>query len=266
MAQALIGTMPDPVPALLRPAATQLADQAGAAEAALTARRRESVPVDHSDENALATMASAMWTMLRDLLRAWSTFDRDELTVIRTGLRGKSAALLDAGRSKAHSAHALLTRLFGLEGLAFTQRSYPEQAQAMASILRLIDEDGLAPAIEEIAGPELLAGLRRCQSLYEAMVQRKLARNRARSINLAHLRTSLRRAIARYVSTMLALVDDDDPVVVAEIRAALRPVDVFRLRQARLRARATVERDEAASSDEGVEAARAAAGAHIATR
>lgn len=218
----------------------------------MTIRHRESVPVDLSDEFGLDVITDVMWGAFRDWLRSWSAFERVEFALITDGARPKTAKILAAGQDKARRARELHDQLFGTDGLAFTQRSYPEQAQSMASLLRLIDEDELGPSIEELVGPEILVALRRCQTLYEAMVDARMTRDDASSVDLSALRVSLIRAIARYTSAVISLVDEDDPDSLEMVRHALRPIEVTRARQARARTRASVQEEELAL-DEGVE-------------
>lgn len=219
----------------------------------MTVRHRESVPVDLSDEVGLDVITDVMWGAFRDWLRNWSVFERVEFALIVDGARTKTAKHLAAAQDKARRARELHDQLFGVDGLAFTRRPYPEQAQGMASLLRLIDEDELGPSIEELVGPEVLVALRRCQTLYEAMVDERMTRDDSRSVDLSALRLSLIRAIARYTSATISLVDEDDPDSLDMVRGALRPIEVLRARQTRARARVSVEEDEPLL-DEGAEA------------
>lgn len=250
LASALVRAIPEPVPAPLERAAQRLRDRVRDAEDAMTTRQRELVPVDYSHEAALDTITDALWAMLRDRLKSWGAFARDELSLVREGLRGKKAATLRAAQDKAARAEDLHVRLFGAEGLAFVQWPYPEQAQRMASLLRLIDEDDLHGDIEQLAGPAVLVALRRCQELYEAMVEQRVRREHPPSTDLGQHRRSLQRAITRYASAALTLVDDDEPASQQQVRDALRPIETFRARQARVRARASTEKNAPTADDD----------------
>ena len=90
-----------------------------------------------------------------------------------------------------------LSQLFGTEGLSFTKTQFPEQAQAMASILRVIDKDELEAEIDELCGSESLILLRACQPRYEAMVEARLTRDARKSADLGKVRGAVMRGAHR---------------------------------------------------------------------
>jgi hypothetical protein len=204
-------------------------------EATLTTRRRESIPADHAIEITLDGAADALWTTLRNGLDHWSVFEHPGLVGMLQahGRRSSTAVALAQARKKAERARELSGRLFGADGLAFLRLPYPEQALSMASILRLIEEDGLAPSIDALAGPEVMVALVACQVQYEAMVKTRMSRVGRKSAHLGQLRGKLQRAIARYTNAVLTLLDEDEPESLDVVLTALQPVEVLRARVSR---------------------------------
>ncbi|MCX4241867.1 hypothetical protein [Paraliomyxa miuraensis] len=200
------------------------------AEEALTMRRRESVPVDLSYELALDACTDALWAAVRNGLEAKASFAHASLPVVlaKHGKRRAVAIAVREGQEQATRARALAIRLFGSEGLTFTQKTYAEQAESTAEILRLIDQDGLADELDALLGPQLLVALRACQVEYEAMVEDRMSRDDRKSADLARLRGKLQRAISRHCSAVLTLLDEDEPETLTQVLAALRPLEVHR--------------------------------------
>lgn len=201
----------------------------------LTARRRESAPVDHSIEGLLDALADSLWSTFRTRLDGWSVFEHRGMTSLLQahGKRSSTAVALARARDKAERARAMSSRLFGAEGLAFIRLPYPAQACSMASILRLIEEDGLAPAIDELAGPELMVALVACQAQYEEMVKARMSRADRKSGHFGLLVGKLRRLLARYVNAVLTLLDEDEPETLDLVLAALQPIEFHRAQLSR---------------------------------
>jgi len=238
------------------------------AEDGLTVRRRESAPTDSSDDLALDGCADALWAVLRNGLEALASFDHPGLDVVLAthGTPSPVATAVHDGQQQAARARALAGRLFGTEGLAFTQRSYAEQVQSMGAILRVIDQDGLAGELDALLGPHLLVTLRACQAEYATMVESRLSRDDRKSTDLAQLRGRLQRAISRYCSAVLTLLDEDQPGTLTQVLTALRPVDVHRAQRGSRSTTAASGADDDTDDDdddddaprEGAEAAAAA--------
>jgi hypothetical protein len=221
-------------------------------EAMLTTRRRESAPTDYSVEMSLDGLADSLWSTLRTRLDGWGVFEHRGMTGVLQahGRRSATAVTLARARKQAERARELSSRLFGAEGLAFIRLPYPAQARSMASILRLIEEDGLAPIIDELAGPELMVALVACQAQYEAMVRSRMSRTDRRSGHFGLLVGKLRRLLARYVNAVLTLLDEDEPESLDLVLAALRPVEVHRAQMSRGSGRAGASLAEPADDDE----------------
>jgi hypothetical protein len=198
-------------------------------ETMLTVRRRETAPVDHSADLLLDALADSLWGTLRDRLDGWGVFEHVAMKdLLPARQRSSAAAALAQARRKAARARDLAGRLFGAEGLAFIRLPYPAQARSMASILRLIEEDGLRPTIDELAGPELMVALIACQAQYEAMVKSRMSRSGRKSAHFGWLGGKLRRLLARYINAVLTLLDEDEPESLDLVVGALQPVAVLR--------------------------------------
>lgn len=235
LARALLELRPTEAPSQLERIAGKLELLVAEAEASLTMRRRESAPADRSAELSLDSAADALWSTLRNRLDAWGVFEHSGLAAVlrEQGKRSATALALGQARGKAVRARELSGRLFGSEGLAFIRLPYPEQAQSMASILRLIAEDDLSGAIDELVGPEIMVALVACQARYEAMVEVRMSRVDRKSEDLGLLRGKLQRAIRRYTNAVLTLLDEDDLASYELVLTALRPVAVLRARASR---------------------------------
>lgn len=225
------------------------------AEEGLTVRQRETAPVDFSHELEVDGGADALWGALRSGLEAKAAFGHAGIARVLAAQAPRSpvAVALRAAQAQAKQAKALLGTLFGEGGLAFTQRAYPEQVVSMATILRLIDEDGLAEQIDALVGPALLVALRATQPEYQAMVDARLTRDRRSSTDLNRLRQKLTRAIGRHCNAVLALLDEKDPDSLPLVLEALRPVEVFRAQMSARGAAASEEEDGAEEGGGGAE-------------
>lgn len=251
LGRALVELRPDQAPPQLHRIAGKLELLIAEAEASLTTRRRESAPAYRTHELSLDNAADSLWSMLRDRLDTWGAFEHPGLAgVVRAhSRRSTTAVVLAQARGKAAQARELSGRLFGSGGLAFLRLPYPEQAQSMASILRLIDEDELSESIDELAGPELMVALVACQAQYEAMVEARMSRIIRKSGDLGLLRARLQRTIRRYTNAVLTLLDEDEPASLDIVLTALRPIEVLRARSSRAGGRSEARAVEAEIPD-----------------
>lgn len=252
LCRALLELCPRGVSVQLDRIADKLSELVSEGEAMLTVRRRESVPSDHSFELWLDALADTLWSALRNRLDGWGVFEHRAMAGViqEHAKRSAVAVALSRARKKAERARALSTRLFGAEGLAFIRLPYPAQAQSMASILRLIDEDDLASDIDELAGPEIMVALVACQAQYEAMVKTRMSRADRRSAHFGVLGGKLRRLLARYVSAVLTLLDEDDPESLDVVVTALQPIEVLRAQLSRGVGRSEAAVEESTEDDE----------------
>lgn len=236
--------------------ATGLDEVIAEVEDGLIRRRRESAPTDPSDDLALDGCADALWGVVRNGLEAKASFDHAGLAVVlaKHGKRSAVATAVKQGREQAVRARKVASKLFGTDGLSFTQQAFPVQAESMGEILRLIDQDGLAAELDALLGPHVLVALRACQTQYEAMVDARMSRDARKTTDLARLRGKLQRAIARHCSAVLTLLDEKVPGTLPLVLAALRPLAVHRAQLAATKAASPANGsadDDADDADDG---------------
>src|SRR5690606_4608024 len=138
---------------------------------------------------------------------------------------GSGGGTVDYGAlvEQAKRARELRQRLLSLDGVSFVRLPYPEQAESMRSILKLIDEDGLGPELDELVGDDRRPTLRDLQRRYEDMVSRRAERSQAKdqADNLRRHQLGIQRAIRRYAAVMFGHYDDTDPASGQRVFAAL---------------------------------------------
>ncbi len=215
LARALASACPPGMPANVQKSRARLERAAEEAMTALSERQRASGVVSDEDARLLDQESDTSWGALRGRLLAWT--------------------LLPAERfPEAERAAQLVTKLFGPGGLTFLQSDYPTQSTVAEAIVRRIDEDGLQPEIDALAGPSFLAQVRYAHERYVAMVSARLQRQEAESSgNLATQNRALQAAIVDYATKVCATLDADDPKTEEIAALALRPIDAFREDSAR---------------------------------
>jgi hypothetical protein len=92
----------------------------------------------------------------------------------------------------------------------------------MATILGMIEADGLRPELEAVVGPELPRLLETMQVHYENMVATRMSRENRPGDNLRELRAKLRWRIDHYKGAVESLLDPDDPKSYEIVERALR--------------------------------------------
>lgn len=206
LARTLCAVMPKRMPTQVKKAAVKLGRVAEAAQAALTQRQRELLPLQDESSREVDGTADLVWGALRDLLEALSRMaDKFE---------------------RAAQAKQLLAQIFP-EGAAFLRLSYAEQYVTMDTMLKRIDSEGLARSVNAVVGPELLQQIRAVHPRYGAMVARRLNEAAPAVSLLEHVR-ALQRAIVEYATAVASTVDGDDVSTFDPARAALRPIDNHR--------------------------------------
>jgi hypothetical protein len=100
--------------------------------------------------------------------------------------------------------------------------SFIEQCETMATILGIIEADGLRDDLESVAGPELPLLIQYMQVHYAAMVTTRMSRETGPVENFRVLRTKLRWWIDHYKNTVESLRDPDDPKTFEVVDRALR--------------------------------------------
>jgi hypothetical protein len=201
-------------------AAVELAKELEAAEAALTARRRQSGEAEiESSLREFDRSVDGTWKTAHDNLERWSNF----LTPGFDALTEPERLAIDlvGKREQAAQAASLRARLFG-GGLDFLRTGSTEQSPAMAERLRLIKDDGLGATLDELVGFDVTNSLMVCQGRYEQMVAARLAKGTI-GPNLIDVRTRLRRQLMHYsASLVLYLMTKGDSETVRVVLDALR--------------------------------------------
>jgi hypothetical protein len=215
LARALASACPPGLPANVQKSRARLERVAEEATTALGDRQRASGVVSDEDARLLDQESDTSWGALRGRLLAWTL-----LPVERFPEAGRAAQLIN--------------QLFGPAGLTFLQSDYPTQSTVAEAIVRRIDEDGLQPEIDALAGPAFLAQIRHAHERYVAMVSARLRRQEVESSgNLATHTRALQAAIVDYATKICATLDVDDPATAEVAALALRPIDAFREDSAR---------------------------------
>lgn len=205
MARALLAATPKGVPALVKRAADKLRRAADAAQDALLERQRELTQLSEEDSRTLDQEMDAAWGGLRLRLAGYAGLPHDTV-------------------ASAARAAALLTQLFGDDGLNFLKDSYSAQLVSMTTLLKRISQDKLGKEIDALCGPEFLAEIRRLLPRYERMVQAILSRSGSTSQNLLVHRSALSRAVVAYATAVCATVDEESPETVQRVVLALAPL------------------------------------------
>ncbi len=131
------------------------------------------------------------------------------------------------GAKRGKAAKAILDQLIDKDGLNFLSGSYHEQLAHMTMLLLRIEEKGLSEAIDDLAGPEFLAQLKRINKRYTEMIEQGLNKDKVAVNAGEHLR-DLQKGIAEYCRKVVATVDEDEPETLAIAERALRPLIAFR--------------------------------------
>jgi hypothetical protein len=185
-----------------------------------------------------------LWLWLRRQLEAYVIYEHPGLAALSKAQRLEAG--LDTLASDAARARALRDRLFGPQGTNFTTMPYAEQAETMATILRLIEHEGLLAELEALVGPSLPRLLRVCQQQYEHMVSDRLTREQGASEDLRTMRQQLRWLIVQYNTAVYGLAKYEDPSSFDVVERALRAV--VRIRPVQT---TTAETDEAELDEDG---------------
>ncbi|HEU4406394.1 MAG TPA: hypothetical protein VFS43_14100 [Polyangiaceae bacterium] len=215
LARALVGACPPGMPASVKGARARLERAADEAAEVLGERPRGGAAALDEDARLLDQECDTSWGALRGRLLAWTLLPPDRFP-------------------RSERATQLIARLFGSSGLTFLQSGYATQSAVAEDILRRIDEGGLQPEIDQLAGPEFLAHVRHTHERYAAMAAARQRGKAAESSgNLVTHTRALQDAIVAYATEVCATIDAGDPATEAAAAAALRPIDAFREESAR---------------------------------
>jgi hypothetical protein len=201
---ALLGAMPKNAPDGVRKAATKLRMATVGLQDAWSRSGRSASP----GELKLADIAiDSAWSALHARLDAY-------------------AALPTAYWPKAERAAELIAEIFP-DGLAFLSLPYTEEWAAGEDRLRKINLEGLADDIDEIAGPEFLAEVRRAQKCYGSVLELGAGAEHRPGIELSDPLRALGRAISNYALQVIATADGTTSSL-WEVRQSLKPIDDLR--------------------------------------
>jgi len=196
--------------------------------------RLQQMVISRQQEEAVGGTASVTWDRAVDA------------AVAALKKRLDAYAVLPAVRyPRAPRAAELVATLF--PGLTFLNLPFAEEWAVVETLLKRVDDEGLASTIDELAGAEFLAELRYVHGQYgEALGKTKpLASS---SVDLHAALRDLAEAITGYALQVLAMADTDEPTSVAAVQAALRPIDEHRADAARRRGPRGTKDDAAAES------------------
>ena len=189
-----------------------------------------------------------LWIMLRRTLEFHQAYAHEGLDALPDELAAE--AELDELRAEAAMAQRVWARLFGAKGTKFTRYKFISQAESMAAILRLLDEDDLRADLESVVGKALPRLLEACQKHYEMLASAQLSSDSA-DANLSELLTDLRWAIVAYVNAVQTLYRRQQPETGEVVYQALRSIVSLRELLARPNGAESIgEGDEAFDLDE----------------
>jgi hypothetical protein len=192
-------------------------------DAALAARLRAKNPRLLALELEFDRAVDSLWIFLRKLLELCAqAYGHAGLELLSPERRAELE--LDLLRALAKQAAALYEQLFAAEGTSFVKLPFPEQAESMATLLRIIEEDGLDDDLHAVTGKLLLRALKVCQAQYEELVGDRMQRELGVLEDFRELRGELRWRLDRYKVALELLHDPDEPKTLAIIEETLRPV------------------------------------------
>lgn len=197
------------MPPEVKKAVAHLAKVGNAAQQAWADRQREMGIVPDEPSRALDQEADGSWSNLRARFLAYA---------------GLPVALFPEARR----AQEIVDSLFGDRGLDFVRDTHVLQWSSMSTLLKRIDDEGLAADIDKLAGPEFLQHIRNVHPRYQAMVQTSLQRDASQQNLLEHVRL-IQRAVVAYATRVCATVEDDDLTTIETARDALVAIEKMRL-------------------------------------
>ena len=240
------GEQADPI---VDKAATRLAAMVAEAERALSDRMRETNARVQARETEFDRAVDKNWVWLRQLLEGYrEAFAHSGLDNLPAPL-AEQAGLADLRRLAA-SADKLHVILFSQEGTKWVSKGWQHQAEASATLWRIIEEDGLGPELEQVVGAPILGLLRAAQAHYEDIASSRLRRSKRPRDDFHALRAKLRWHLDRYRVAVETLYELDEPASFELVDGALRALDLL---VARVRSGASAGQVEALLGEEFVE-------------
>jgi hypothetical protein len=238
LAKTLLRDTPAQATVAIEAAAGELEAHVMRVEQALTLRMVATNAEVIASEVDFDRAVDGLWLWLRRELEAYVIYEHPGLAALSKARRLEAG--LDGLASDAARARTLRDRLFGPDGTNFTSMPYADQVETMATILRLIEHEGLLAELEALVGHGLPQLLRVCQQQYEDMVSDRLTREQGTSEDFRTMRQKLRWLIVQYNTAVYSLAKYEDPSSFDVVERALRAV--VRIRPVQT---TTVESDEA---------------------
>lgn len=208
-------------------ATKELLDYVEVVSAALIARVTGNNPAVVATEVEFDLAVDALWMQLMRRLDDATAYTHPGLDLLSPP-RAESAGLAKS-RAQAERARELLARVFGSGKIAeLIKTSFIEQAESTATLMRMIDEQGMREDFEAIAGVPLMRTLDSCQAQYEEMVDARLDRQQGMTLDHRELRQTLRQRLAAYANAVLLLARPGQPETAELVVAHLRPILTLR--------------------------------------
>lgn len=226
LARELLQRMPKPAREHVLDAAVRVRAELGELESAIVKWRQVASEATLAEEAALDGFVDGLWRSLHMRLESWLTYERAEPLSLSTARRGPTDEKVDYRRhiASAQQAREILDTIFGEDGTNFVHRNYTEQASAMASILKIIDDEELGDTIDTLVGPDLLASLRDCQGRYEVMARTRTTREQSLGLTLRKIGEHLRWELNLFVIHVLSSIDRSEPDSLARVKQCLQPI------------------------------------------
>ena len=149
---------------------------------------------------------------------------------------------------KAERAAELLTLLFA-DGLAFLCLPFAAQWAEQERRLAMIDQLELAPALDDLCGPEFLAEIRRTHTLYGQVLGITSPARTPFAAKVGEPLRELQRIIGQYMRKLAAMAEDSDESLAMALQA-LAPIDELRAAAMRRAASPTTPEDAPAPEEE----------------
>jgi hypothetical protein len=226
LGKTLIIDMPELDNPLILDAAKDLQACIAEVEQGLTERHDELNPESGISLMDFDRAVDGLWVFLRLLLEGCEAYAHAGLDALSNEL--KIEAKLPEARKIAAIARSLRERLFGSDGTKFVKLTFIDQAEEMATILRLIEQEALSEDLETVVGPVLPRLIAKCQVHYEAMVSERLSRPPGSGQNLRLLRAELSTYLTQYCNAVVTLYKPKQPETAELVTTALRAVPSLR--------------------------------------
>jgi hypothetical protein len=223
LADVMLGNVPSPAPALVEQAAASLRVAVDQTRAALLDRFEEDLGIRRLRD--FDPFADAVWERVAGALGAHALYLHPGLAEFDDSDR----AAIDYERrvELAHKAAKAEAKLFA-SGTDFLRSPYPQQLTQMATRLTWLVKHADELELPALIGEDLFELVSRTQVRYAALVHERSAQTGRSLVDLRELRGELRRQLYNYVGTVGGMASTNDPVTVAAVEDALRPLLIAR--------------------------------------